>query len=184
LQPSEGLGRRALGLLPARGLDLGIHLPKAGRELFPVVEDLFELGYGFRWGSVGGEPILVNRGVACQEDGVLSIGLVPGPGGLTEGGHLVGVGEGYGEARGSQPTEDGKVVNATGLQDQPLGAPGRQQAKESGASPWNPGGGLDECRHFYNTRRLHRELGYRGPLEVVESKEVKVVSLWCSTTYG
>jgi len=35
---------------------------------------------------------------------------------------------------------------------------------------------LDECRCFYNTWRLHQALGYRTPLEVVESKRVKVVS--------
>ena len=35
---------------------------------------------------------------------------------------------------------------------------------------------LDEYRHFYNTQPLHQALGYRTPLEVVESKRVKVVS--------
>ncbi len=38
---------------------------------------------------------------------------------------------------------------------------------------------LDEYRHSYNTRRLHQALGYRMPLEVGESKKVKVVLfLW------
>ena len=36
---------------------------------------------------------------------------------------------------------------------------------------------LDEYRYLYNTRRLHQALSYRMPLEVVESKRVKVVSL-------
>jgi len=34
----------------------------------------------------------------------------------------------------------------------------------------------DEYRHFYNTRRLDQALGYRTPLEVVESMKVRVVS--------
>jgi len=34
----------------------------------------------------------------------------------------------------------------------------------------------DEYRQFYNTWRLHQALGYRTPLEVVETKRVKVVS--------
>ena len=37
---------------------------------------------------------------------------------------------------------------------------------------------LGEYRRFYSTRRLHQALGYRTPLEVVESKRVKVVSFW------